>query len=92
MSPGISLADTQVNAQASHEKAAEQASVRPTAILHRVPWRPPVAVSAQGIYVELEDGRRVIDGVGGAAVACIGNGNPEVIKTISDQVNKMACK
>ena len=84
MSPGISLADTRVNAQVSQEKA--------TAILHRVPWRPPVAVSAQGIYVELEDGRRGIDGVGGAAVACIGNGNPEVIKTISDQVNQMACE
>lgn len=47
---------------------------RPTSILHRTPWCPPVAVAAEGIYYDLEDGRRVIDAVGGAAVTCIGLG------------------
>lgn len=45
----------------------------------------------QGIYIELEDGRKVIDAVGGAAVACIGNGHPEVIKAVKDQIEKLAC-
>ncbi|KAI0319975.1 PLP-dependent transferase [Amylostereum chailletii] len=62
----------------------------PTNILYRTPWRPPVAVSAQGIYITLEDGREIIDSVGGAAVACIGNGHPVVRQAIKDQVDKMS--
>lgn len=64
----------------------------PTAILHRTPWRPPVASSANGIYITLEDGKTIIDAVGGAAVSCIGNGHPAVVKAIKDQVDKMACE
>lgn len=52
---------------------------------------PPIATSAQGIYVNLEDGSQIIDAVGGAAVACIGNGHPAVIQAIKDQVDKVAC-
>ncbi|KAM5536574.1 hypothetical protein V8D89_009669 [Ganoderma adspersum] len=63
---------------------------RPTAILHRTPWRPPVASSAEGIYVTLEDGTKLIDAVGGAAVSCIGNGHPKVRQAIKDQVDKMS--
>jgi adenosylmethionine-8-amino-7-oxononanoate aminotransferase len=65
---------------------------RPTSILHRTPWKPPVAVSGQGIHITLEDGREVIDAVGGAAVACIGNGHPVVREAIKEQVDKLACK
>jgi E3 ubiquitin-protein ligase TRIP12 len=61
-------------------------------ILHRTPWQPPVAVSGQGIYITLEDGREVIDAVGGAAVACIGNGHPVVREAIKEQVDKLACE
>jgi adenosylmethionine-8-amino-7-oxononanoate aminotransferase len=68
------------------------AALRPTSILHRTPWRPPVAVSGQGCYITLEDGRKVIDGVGGAAVACIGSGHPEPLKAIKEQVNKVSCE
>ncbi|TFK57643.1 PLP-dependent transferase [Heliocybe sulcata] len=71
-------------------KPADASSVRPTAILHRTPWRPPVAVSADGLYVTLEDGRTVLDGVGGASVACIGNGHPKVTKALKEQVDKMS--
>ena len=63
-----------------------------TAILHRTPWQPPVAVSGRGIYVTLEDGREVIDAVGGAAVVCIGNGHPVVQEAIKEQVDKLACE
>jgi len=66
--------------------------VRPTSILHRTPWRPPVAVSGEGIYITLEDGRKVIDGAGGAAVTCLGNGHPEPVKAIKAQVDKLSCE
>ena len=69
-----------------------QVPPRPTSILHRTPWQPPVAVSGQGIYITLEDGREVIDAVGGAAVACIGNGHPVVREAIKEQVDKLACE
>jgi adenosylmethionine-8-amino-7-oxononanoate aminotransferase len=51
-----------------------------------------VAVSGQGIYITLEGGRKVIDGVGGAAVACIGHAHPEPVKAIKEQVDKVSCK
>ncbi|KAI0272306.1 hypothetical protein BC834DRAFT_1030472 [Gloeopeniophorella convolvens] len=70
--------------------SATRNGLRPTAILHRTPWRPPVAMKAQGIYITLEDGREVIDGVGGAAVACIGNGHPAVVEALKEQVDKLS--
>lgn len=63
---------------------------RPATILHRTPWQPPVAVSGQGIYITLEDGRQVIDAAGGAAVTCLGNGHPVVQKALKEQVDKLA--
>ncbi|KAI0686676.1 hypothetical protein BC835DRAFT_1287769 [Cytidiella melzeri] len=76
----------------STENASEkaQAPLKPSAILHRTPWRLPIAASAEGSYVTLEDGRKLFDAVGGAAVACIGNGHPEVVKAIKDQVDKIS--
>jgi len=59
-------------------------------ILHRTSWKPPVAESGQGIYITLEDGTRLIDGVGGAAVTCVGNGHPKVIQAIKDQMDKVS--
>ncbi|KAI9573982.1 hypothetical protein HD554DRAFT_2202087 [Boletus coccyginus] len=64
-------------------------SVTTTSILHRTPWTPPVAVRGEGIYVDLEDGRRVIDGVGGAAVSCIGTSHPKVIAAIKEQLDTL---
>ncbi|CCM06198.1 uncharacterized protein FIBRA_08441 [Fibroporia radiculosa] len=64
--------------------------LKATSILHRTPWRPPVATSAEGLYLTLEDGRTVLDAVGGAAVACIGNGHPAVRKALKDQVDKLS--
>lgn len=65
--------------------------LKPTAILHRTPWRPPIARSAEGSYITLEDGRVLLDAVGGAAVACIGNGHPKVVQAIKEQVDKVSC-
>ncbi|KAG7439758.1 uncharacterized protein BT62DRAFT_998118 [Guyanagaster necrorhizus] len=66
------------------------AQFRPTSILHRTPWRPPVASSAKGIQIQLEDGSILIDAVGGAAVACIGSSHPVVQQAIKDQLDKVS--
>lgn len=87
MSP--SAVNDQVVSDAASANAIKATS-KPTSILHRTPWQPPVAVSAHGIYIDIDDGRTVIDAVGGAAVACIGNGHPEVTKAIKEQVDKVA--
>ena len=63
----------------------------PTSILYRVPERPPITRSAHGPYMLLEDGRTMIDAVGGAAVTCIGNGHPKVVQAIKDQADKLSC-
>ncbi|KAJ7267394.1 PLP-dependent transferase [Mycena rebaudengoi] len=63
---------------------------RPTSILVRTPWIPPIAVAAKGSYIELEDGRKLLDAIGGAAVACIGMGHPVVVEAIKDQVDRVA--
>jgi adenosylmethionine-8-amino-7-oxononanoate aminotransferase len=43
------------------------------------------------MYVHLADGRTLLDAVsGGAAVASLGLGNAEVVKTMTDQAAKMA--
>ncbi|MFO1027013.1 MAG: aspartate aminotransferase family protein [Acetobacteraceae bacterium] len=51
-------------------------------ILHRSGAIPPVAINGDGIYLHTADGRRIIDGSGGAAVACIGHGNRRVADAI----------
>lgn len=63
-----------------------------THLLHRTPWTPPIAVSAEGIYIDLADGKRVIDGVGGAAVTCLGGNHPVVKAALKEQIDKMSCK
>ncbi|TDL21827.1 PLP-dependent transferase [Rickenella mellea] len=85
MSPALTVSSDKSTTNAN----AIKAQARPTYILHRTPWRPPVATRAEGIYIDLEDGRRVIDAVGGAAVACIGSGNQTVIEAIKAQADEL---
>lgn len=59
-------------------------------VLHRSGSVPPLAVSGDGIYLHTADGRRIIDASGGAAVACLGHGNPRVAETIGRQAAAMA--
>lgn len=68
------------------------ASPKATAILHRVPWKLPIATGAEGIYIDLQDGRRLVDAVGGAAVSSIGAGNLAVAQAIKDQLEKVSCE
>lgn len=62
-----------------------------SAVLHRDLGHNFLTIaSAEGNYVVLNDGRRIFDGSGGASVACIGHGNPRVIKAIVEQLASVA--
>jgi adenosylmethionine-8-amino-7-oxononanoate aminotransferase len=87
----VSAGVTAASNVADVDQAEELYGSRPTSILHRTPWRPPVARSAEGIYINLEDGTRLLDAVGGAAVSCIGMGNETVKNAIKEQVDKVPC-
>lgn len=53
---------------------------RSSAVLHRSLESDPLKVlSAKGNYLHLENGQRVFDASGGAAVACIGHGNERFV-------------
>ncbi|SDD17881.1 aspartate aminotransferase family protein [Belnapia rosea] len=51
---------------------------------------PPLALRGEGIYLYDQSGRAIIDGSGGAAVACLGHGHPRVIEAIKAQLDKLA--
>jgi adenosylmethionine-8-amino-7-oxononanoate aminotransferase len=59
-------------------------------VLHRSGAIPPIATRGEGIYLYTADGNRVIDGSGGAAVACLGHGNRRVAEAIGRQAATMA--
>ena len=49
----------------------------------------PTAVGGTGYLVE-SDGKRYLDGSGGAAVSCLGHGDPEIIAAIKAQLDTLA--
>ena len=51
---------------------------------------PPLALSGEGCYLFDASGKRYFDGSGGAAVSCLGHGDPEVIEAVKIQVEKLA--
>jgi len=51
---------------------------------------PPVAVGGEGCYLIDRDGKRYLDGSGGAAVSCLGHGDAAVGEAIKAQVDKLA--
>ena len=51
---------------------------------------PDTAVRGEGIRLYLASGKVVIDGSGGAAVACIGHGNQRVAAAMAGQAGRMA--
>ncbi|KAI1757351.1 exocyst complex protein exo70 [Xylaria castorea] len=50
----------------------------------------PRIVGSEGNYVILEDGRRIFDASGGAAVACIGHGDARVHDAIAAQLKQIS--
>src|SRR4051812_15466507 len=60
-------------------------------VLHRsLREAPPRAVGGDGVWLIAEDGRRILDGSGGAAVSCLGHQHPRVIEAIARQASKLA--
>ena len=51
---------------------------------------PPVAVGGQGCHIIGADGRRWLDGSGGAAVSCLGHGDAEVTEAVKAQLDRLA--
>ncbi len=49
----------------------------------------PVAVAGDGVYLIDSDGKRYLDGSGGAAVSCLGHGHPAVVAAVQAQVAKL---
>ena len=62
-----------------------------TRILHRsIGPELPHAVAAEGIWITDAEGRRYIDGSGGAAVTSLGHGNAEVLVAMRAQMDAVA--
>lgn len=60
-------------------------------ILHRsIGPDLPRAVAGQGIWITDAEGRRYIDGSGGAAVTSLGHGHPEVLDAMRRQMDAIA--
>src|SRR3981081_687968 len=60
-------------------------------VLHRsLRETPPKAVGGDGVWLIAEDGRRILDGSGGAAVSCLGHQHPRGIEAISRQASTLA--
>ncbi len=62
-----------------------------TRVLHRaIAHNYPVAVSGNGIHIRDAAGKDYIDASGGAAVSCLGHGNPDVLDAMHAQLDKLA--
>ncbi|KAK4705879.1 hypothetical protein P7C70_g301, partial [Phenoliferia sp. Uapishka_3] len=51
---------------------------------------PEIVVGAKGSFLELDDGRRILDACAGAAVASIGHGDERVISAITKQLTTLS--
>src|SRR5947208_850581 len=60
-------------------------------VLHRsLRETPPKAVGGEGVWLIGEDGRRILDASGGAAVSCLGHQHPRVLEAMAQQASKLA--
>src|SRR5947209_19566504 len=60
-------------------------------VLHRsLREQPPRAIGGEGVWLIAEDGRRILDSSGGAAVSCLGHQHPRVLAAMSKQMARLA--
>jgi adenosylmethionine-8-amino-7-oxononanoate aminotransferase len=60
-------------------------------VLHRsLRETPPKAIGGEGVWLIREDGRKVLDASGGAAVSCLGHQHPRVLDAMAKQASKLA--
>ncbi len=63
----------------------------PSRVLHRsLRETPPKAIGGEGIWLFREDGRKVLDASGGAAVSCLGHQHPRILEAMAKQASKLA--
>jgi adenosylmethionine-8-amino-7-oxononanoate aminotransferase len=61
------------------------------AIFHRATAHHyPLAVRGEGAYIFDAAGRRYLDASGGAAVSCLGHGDPQVVAALAEQAARLA--
>jgi adenosylmethionine-8-amino-7-oxononanoate aminotransferase len=66
-------------------------SARSSRVLHRsLREAPPNAIGGEGVWLIAEDGRRILDASGGAAVSCLGHQHPRVLDAMARQASKLA--
>ena len=66
-------------------------TVRTSRVLHRsLRETPPKAIGGEGVWLIAEDGRRVLDASGGAAVSCLGHQHPRIVQAMTKQASKLA--
>jgi adenosylmethionine-8-amino-7-oxononanoate aminotransferase len=66
-------------------------SISKSRVLHRsLRETPPRAIGGEGVWLIGEDGRRILDASGGAAVSCLGHQHPRVIEALSRQASKLS--
>ncbi|KAF2103837.1 PLP-dependent transferase [Rhizodiscina lignyota] len=62
-----------------------------SAVLHRnLHHAPKTVVSAEGIYITLSNGQKILDATGGAAVSCLGHGNKRVKEALQKQMDEIS--
>ncbi|MDH3537933.1 MAG: aspartate aminotransferase family protein [Gammaproteobacteria bacterium] len=49
----------------------------------------PLAVQGEGVYIIDRTGKRYIDASGGAAVSCLGHGDPDIAEAINNQLKRL---
>ncbi|MEH2612746.1 aspartate aminotransferase family protein [Bradyrhizobium sp. AZCC 1693] len=60
-------------------------------VLHRsLRETPPKAIGGEGVWLIGENGQRILDASGGAAVSCLGHQHPRVLEAMSRQASKLA--
>ncbi|QIW96160.1 hypothetical protein AMS68_001678 [Peltaster fructicola] len=58
-----------------------------SAVLHRSLHEMPLMIErAEGNFIYLSEGRKILDATGGAAVACLGHGNRRLAEAMMEQV------
>lgn len=64
---------------------------RQSHIFHRsAKHTPPRAIHGEGVWITGQNGQRYLDACGGAAVSCLGHGDPDVLAAINDQARALA--
>src|ERR1700745_4218987 len=61
-----------------------------THVFHRqLRTTPPMAIGGAGVGLVDADGKRYLDGCGGAAVSCLGHGHAAVVQAMHAQIDRL---